>query len=319
MDRFRQFLIANQWKGTHVRSQMKKFALLERRMGGSFSSTVRNLRREWNAEESRFWVRDRRIRRVIRDYGQEDQRTDAWHAKRSEMITASEVGNVIDGTPASRYEVMMRKLVTQVREERKGSVMNNPLLWGTHFEPIAKRIYERDTGCTIRDVSCVQHPTVPYLGASPDGIIISPSDRERHHCLVEFKCPISRKIGGEVPKSYWHQMQLQMLCTGVDECEYVEFQFAKVYYSEWMDFKGTKGIFAVYDDGRVEEWQAPGAIEDGELMYWVLRGVHRDLVTQDRDWLVKYGDSLRIFWEEVVAHRAAGTTPPKPGVLKLEL
>lgn len=136
------------------------------------------------------------------------------------MITASEVGNIVEGTPSSRHEVLLRKLVPQVQDEgRKGNFLTNPLLWGTKFEPIAKRIYERDTKCSIRDVSCVQHPTIPYLGASPDGVILCPDDRERHHCLVEFKCPISRKITGEIPKAYVHQMQLQMECTGVDECE----------------------------------------------------------------------------------------------------
>ena len=102
MEEFRLFLHANQWTGTHVHKQMKKFALLARRTGATYSKTYQQLARAWNMEESRYWVRDRNVRWVIKHYGQEDQRTDAWHNARSTMITASEVGDVIDGTPASR-------------------------------------------------------------------------------------------------------------------------------------------------------------------------------------------------------------------------
>jgi putative phage-type endonuclease len=53
MDEFRLFLHANQWKGTHVRKQMKKFALLARRTGSTFSKTYQELAQAWNMEESR--------------------------------------------------------------------------------------------------------------------------------------------------------------------------------------------------------------------------------------------------------------------------
>jgi hypothetical protein len=96
---------------------------------------------------------------------------------------------------------MMRKLSPPKSETRNGTFLNNPLMWGTILEPIAKEQYELDTACAIKDVSCVRHRKYPFLGASPDGIILVPTDRERHHCLVEFKCPKSRKIGGEIPKA----------------------------------------------------------------------------------------------------------------------
>jgi len=315
---FQEFLTLNKWHGVHVRKQMKRYAHLVRRMGGSYNKTYSELAQSWSREKARYWVRDRCIRRVLRVYGNQEQRTDAWHAARSTMVTASEVSGVIDGTPSQRHEVMMRKLLPR-NDAGRTQNLRNPLVWGTVFEPIAKRIYERDTKCTILDVSCVRHPRIEFLGASPDGIINS-DDRERHNSLVEIKCPISRPIGGDIPKAYYHQMQTQMECIGVDECEYVEFQFKLVYYSEWVDFKGNKGIFAQYDDGRIEEWTSTsGMIDEGTLAYWIMTGVHRDLVAREEGWLSKHLPAIRTFWDEVVQHRSAGTLPEKQGILKLDL
>lgn len=319
MEEFKAFLKANNWKGKHVHRQMKKYAALVRCMGGSLNKTYRELAQAWKREDGAYWVRDRNAERVIREYGGEEQRTAAWHAVRSTMITASEVGNVIEGTPSQRHEVLMRK-VSPVSTGDGQSSFTHPLVWGTKLEPVAKRIFERDTVCTVRDVSCVKHRRVPFLGASPDGIILSPENRERHHALVEFKCPRSRKPGDEIPRGYYHQMQLQMECTGIDECEFVQFVFKHVFYSEWKDFKGDKTIFVEYDDGRIEEWnQPPGPVEDGQLHYVILTEVHRDLVEREPRWLETHLPVLDQFWKEVCAHREANTVPSKPGILKLEL
>jgi hypothetical protein len=52
---------------------------------------------------------------------------------------------------------MMRKLQPAKTESRNGNFLNNPLMWGTVLEPIAKEQYELDTACAIKDVSCVRH------------------------------------------------------------------------------------------------------------------------------------------------------------------
>jgi putative phage-type endonuclease len=242
-------------------------------------------------------------------YGANDQRTDAWHAKRSEMITASEVYSIF-GTESSRREVMMRKLEPRVQGDGPGIPA---LLWGTRFEPIAKKIYEQRTNCAITDVSCVQHPVHSFLGASPDGLIVpnDGSDVNRYGRLVEFKCPISRPLKAEIPMGYWHQMQMQMECTGIDECEYVEFRFKQVNYTEWARTSGTKGNFAVYDDGRVV-YDLDTVPEDAQMTYWVLTSIKEDFVAKDPNWLSTNLPALRAFWDEVLAHRAAGTKPLPP-------
>lgn len=251
-------------------------------------------------------------------YGANDQRTDAWHAKRGEMITASEVYQVL-GTDAGRKEVMMRKL--EPRKEGTGPPIA-ALAWGTRFEPVAKRIYEERTNCAITDVSCVQHPVYSFLGASPDGLIVpNADDPRRYGRLVEFKCPMSRKPGEEIPAGYVHQMQMQMECTGIDECEYVEFRFKQANYTEWKRNTGTKGFFAVYDDGKVVYDEEVDA-DNCQMVYWVLQSIKEDFVQKDPNWLPTVLPKLRAFWDEVEEHRKNGTKPidtAKPELPALDL
>lgn len=246
-------------------------------------------------------------------YGANDQRTDGWHAKRGEMITASEVYHVF-GTESSRREVMMRKL------EPKPQGEGNPiaaLAWGTRFEPVAKRIYEERTKCSITDVSCVQHPIYSFLGASPDGLIAC-EDQKRYGRLVEFKCPMTRVMKDEIPIGYWHQMQMQMECTGIDECEYVEFRFKQVSSSEWLKCKEEKGCFTVYEDGRVVYDQAIHE-DNTQVIYWMLQSIKEDFVPRDPKWLGDHIEQLQTFWNEVVEHRRNGTHPVGKQVIALDI
>lgn len=306
-ERLAEWLLDNR-PYTHLGRRLKHFILycttLEPSLGYSQLK-----RRVWTAANEllhgdlgRLWQRDRCYERVLRLYGANDQRSDAWHAKRSEMITASEVYSVL-GTDAARRDVMMRKL----DPKPAGGSIAPPLLWGTRFEPVAKQLYEEKTGCKITDVSCVQHPVHTFLGASPDGLIVpNDDDPRRYGRLVEFKCPMSRKPSDEIPAGYVHQMQMQMECTGIDECEYVEYRFKQVNYSEWVNSKDTKGCFAVYDDGRVEYGKIDG---DAQMIYWILMSVKEAFVKKDPEWLSRNLPALRAFWDEVLEHKKNGTRP----------
>jgi len=266
-----------------------------------------------------MWMRDRCVRRTIRIYGMNDQRTSAWHAKRGEMVTASEVSSVFAGGE-TRRALIIRKL--EPPQPKDGPPIS-ALIWGTRFEPIAKAMYEAETKCRIVDVSCVQHPVHTFLGASPDGIIFphDPEDVRRRGRLVEFKCPISRPQTEGIPDAYVHQMQMQMECTGIDECEYVEFRFKQIFSSEWVNSTETKGVFAVFDDQTVDykpqntplpEWQEAVTDREPQYIYWKLMSTKKEFLPKDDTWLSRHLPALREFWDEVLLHRAAGTTPAPP-------
>ena len=265
----------------------------------------------------RLWMRDRAFERTVRLYGKNDQRTDAWLTTRGKMITASEVSKVWQ-TPASRLELLEKKLDPPTRSD--GSNPIPALIWGTRFEPIAKKIYEDTTQCEIIDVGCCQHPIHSFLGASPDGLIIpkyADADPHRYGRLVEFKCPMSRVRKDEIPSYYVHQMQMQMECTGIDECEYVEFRFKQVNFTQWDLATETKGAFAVDEAGKVDykpdtvdlhEWQCT-LTEDHQYIYWILTDIKKDFVPKDPNWLSTHLPDLRAFWDDVERHRAEGTRP----------
>ena len=127
-------------------------------------------------------------------------------------------------------------------------------------------------------------------------------------------------------------MQMQMECTGIDECEYVEFRFKQVYYAEWTAFEGKKNVFAAIGDGKVfyreeetiEDWKASleGDADDYQFVYWILASTKKDFVPKDPEWLTKHLPDLQATWDEVVKHREAGTipeAPPKPVVVTLDI
>ena len=266
-------------------------------------------------ELGRIWIRDRCVRRTIRVYGMNDQRTSAWHAKRGEMITASEVYQLFTGGE-TRRSLILRKLTPP----QPSSGYAGAMIWGTRFEPIAKELYENETKCTITDVSCVQHPVYSFLGASPDGIIFptDPSDVRRRGRLVEFKCPFSRAESDGIPEAYVHQMQMQMECTGIDECEYAEFRFKQVFSSEWLRSTVTKSVFAVFPDETLNYkplskdlklWQSEVSEREPQFIYWILVSTKKAFLPKDTGWLPRHIEALQTAWNEVLLHREAGTLP----------
>lgn len=309
---------------THLRTRIKHFVLYCRTLHPELSySHIRRLALEsverlLAGEVGRRWTRDRCFERVLRLYGQNDQRTDAWHTKRGEMITASEVYKIFT-TDDARREILLRKLEPPMTASAASPNPIPALLWGTRFEPVAKKIYEERTNCKILDVSCVQHPHYSFLGASPDGLIVPNDDNPgRYGRLVEFKCPMSRVEKPEIPVAYVHQMQMQMECTGIDECEYVEFRFKQVNFNEWFKATGTKGRFGVYDDGRVV-YDIGDAPEDCQVVYWTLTSIKEDFVPKDREWLPSHIDQLKTFWDQVLDHRQKGTRPDQAKLPSLDL
>jgi putative phage-type endonuclease len=272
---------------------------------------------------------EEQIKFLIEKYGNDDQRTDAWFQKRGEMLTASEIWKCFNSTPAARNEIITSKLAAP----KKGGGSVGALIWGTRFESIAKEIYCKTEGITIKDLACVVHPEHSFIGASPDGLILC--NNERNGRLIEIKCPISRAFDETtpVPDHYYHQMQLQIECTGLQECEYVEFQFKRCGYTEWKEeVTQFKSCFAVNNEGSVnyrsiddvrsvEQWiveEIGGAIMEWQVMYWALKSSRMKLIHKDLDWMPTHFPEIKSVWDEVLEHRANNTLPQvKTAILQL--
>lgn len=261
------------------------------------------------------------INYLLANYGIDDQRTQAWFTKRGEMLTASEIWKSFGhATASARRELILSKLVPPKKQDGPGV---GALIWGTRFEPIAKEIYCHTEKVKLVDLSCVRHSEHSFLGASPDGLILT--DDERNGRLIELKCPISRVFTNDtpIPDAYYHQMQLQLECTGLTECDYVEMQFKTLNYSEWLPFQAEfKSCFAVDTQGNVKyrhildvrtvhDWQVDVLTNpmEWQILYWVLVHKRQKLTLKDPDWMPTHFPEMKATWDEVVQHRQAGTLP----------
>ena len=307
---------------THLHRRVRDMA---KENGVSYRYLRRKIVDMLGSDLGKVWTRRRIIHRLLKKYGMNDQRTAQWHSKRSEMITASEVTKGFKtATPSAKRELMLKKI--EGAKESDGSGMNAACAWGTQFEPIAKTLYcKLNGGGEVVDTSCVSHPVHSFLGASPDGIYFPPSKSDpRWGKLIEFKCPISRKFDETtpIPDAYYHQMQMQMECCNIDECDYVEMRFATLTQTEWLanTVAPFKGRFAVYDSGEVDyeqdgdtNWKAKLKTKDEEyrIVHWVLSNWRQANVKRDYTWMSTHIDDLTEVWNEILMHRKNGTIPEK--------
>ena len=302
---------------THIHRRIRQVC---REQGYSYAEAKREMHTLMNEvpEIARIWIRRRKINRLLKLYGKADQRTDAWLLKRGEMITASEVCKAFaSASPSARKEMLLRKVFPKESAAQGGPSMT-ACLWGTQFEPIAKEIYESlQSGAKVVDTTCVVHPKYPFLGASPDGIVLmkNPLDRDWGK-LVEFKCPISRKFTQDtaIPDAYYHQMQMQMECTGLDTCDYCEMQFVRCNQTDWRASTSPyKGALAVYDSGAIvykpddaslPDWKKTLTDDEYRLVFWTLENIRIEAVPRDPRWLDTHLADLQAFWAIVQECRA---------------
>ncbi|HUW44517.1 MAG TPA: YqaJ viral recombinase family protein [Dehalococcoidia bacterium] len=149
-----------------------------------------------------------------------EQGSQAWLDARVGLVTGSMVGAVLNCSPFMSRKRALRVMV----EESMGRATrftSEAMSWGTDHEAEACRLYQAlyagsetitETGFWVKG----------DLGASPDRLVGDEG-------LVEVKCPyairddiapVFKKLD-DVPH-YWHQMQMQMYCTGRKWCDFLQ-------------------------------------------------------------------------------------------------
>jgi putative phage-type endonuclease len=152
------------------------------------------------------------------------QRSAEWFNSRKMRITASEIGCVLGVNPYKSRNVFWKEklsvLKNEPEKERESSWISE---WGVRYEPIVQNIIRQrfqksnyNLQETLFEYGMICHPTIPFLGASPDGILFDGT-------MIEIKCPPTRQIEeNEVVPYYYSQMQLQMECCQLDKVEFIE-------------------------------------------------------------------------------------------------
>lgn len=176
---------------------------------------------------------------------QSSQKSAEWHSESREMLSGHEFGPVCVGSHSERAHVIMKKCAPEIVHVPDASISSSAesrtvfltsedgklsaFKWGWRYEPVARMVFEHYISdidglpCSVYDgLGRIRHPTLPRLGASPDGLIMAGSRKGR---LLEIKCPISRKLDSKVPIHYYCQMQLQAEVCDVEAVEYIEIQF----------------------------------------------------------------------------------------------
>lgn len=156
-----------------------------------------------------------------------EQRTDGWFKMRESKITASDGGTALDKNKyEQQYSVILKK-ITKVPFSGKKACYH-----GKKFEHIATMIYQYRMNVSMSDFGLIGHPIHKFLGASPDGIVDKFKLDGIHKTkyvgrMLEIKVPETRSINmssDEIfdvcPEHYWIQVQLQLECCNLDECDF---------------------------------------------------------------------------------------------------
>lgn len=154
------------------------------------------------------------------------QQTSEWFEARCGCLTASRAKAVINrkknGEPYAEYYTVLEQVVG---ERLTGIVASTgttaAMQWGIDHEEEAREQYVIETGRDVALTGFVKHPTVRWLGASPDGLVGDDG-------LIEIKCPttlthLKRVASGAVPEEYKPQMLVQLLCTGRKWVDFVDY------------------------------------------------------------------------------------------------
>ena len=265
---------------------------------------------------------------LLKSRPQPEQRTPEWFKFREGLITASDWGSVLGDNPYSnRNKVLTKKC------EKNPTFFSNPACdWGKKYEEVAVLIYESRNNTKIIEYGCLQHPTIDFLGASPDGI--TPDG-----VMVEIKCPYRRKITGIPPKYYEDQVQGQLEVCELDRCDFLECKLEEFSEEEYFDYgyesssesDVEKGIISVYlnkksrefehyysplnlNREQFEEWKEDQPCHFlntdkyvfAEYTYWKLIQISNVPIYRDKVWFANSLIVLRKFWNDVLHYREVG-------------
>ncbi len=134
------------------------------------------------------------------------QRSKEWIEARRGKLTASVCAAILGLDPHKGPLAAYREITGPHKDKS-----NRDTNWGVEFENEARNAYECETGHLAIETGFWLHPTLSWLGASPDGLVNADG-------LVEIKCP--RNIPTEVPPHHLVQMAVQLACTDREWCDY---------------------------------------------------------------------------------------------------
>ncbi len=250
-----------------------------------------------------------------------EQRTPEWYAQMTNIISASELGNLF-ASPRIRAKMVVSKTLPYEPRNQPLAVPSDSMSafdWGIRFEPVVKQIYELKYKAIVKEVGRLYHQTDRRCTASPDGLVYESENDKKTGRLVEIKCPVTRVIDGSVPKDYYAQMQMQLHVTGLKFCDYVEASFSSKYNNlnekegpgiyngyialiRYAELKGNQEFYYIYSPVNINADWSPEINEDEEIVEiipWRLIEWCEQTITRSEEWWVSMKPIFDNFWEDV--------------------
>jgi len=263
---------------------------------------------------------------------QPEQRTEEWYKYRYNLLTASSIWKIFSSVSQQNSFIIEKCKVYEI-SEKTNWFSGGSLQWGVTYEPVSIQIYEKMFVTKVGDFGCIQHPKYPYIGASPDGINISPYS-DRFGRMLEIKNIVNREINGIPKEEYWIQMQIQMETCDLDYCDFFETRFKeyeneKDYYEdEEIEYKGVILCFIErnmpnskptykYSPLNLSKKDVNTWIENTKLElkenlilyttnYWYLAEFSCVLVKRNRLWFETAQPKISEFWDIIQRERSNG-------------
>lgn len=158
-------------------------------------------------------------------YPQYEQRSKEWFEERSNKLTSSDVDTVLGNNDkySNKLEVLFKKC--GLSKPFTGNVATRH---GQKYEDEAIEHYCRLYNKTSHAFGLLPHPSISWLGGSPDDIT---SDG----IVIEVKCPLYRDIKiGEIPGQYISQIKMNMEICNLDKSVFIEYRPAHMCKSKEM-------------------------------------------------------------------------------------
>lgn len=235
------------------------------------------------------------------------QKSPEWYDMRKGLITASDFAQALGaGKFGTQKQLIEKKCMTT-----DAPFQSNPFFeWGNLFEQVASDIYSHMHGVRMYEFGLLRHPHHAFFGASPDGI-------SNLGIMLEIKCPLKRKITGEIPTQYYYQIQGQLDVCGLQECDYFECELQR--WESYEDYKAQyvpgkyTGVIRVvsHEEGKQTEYspvqlQQVSKVEVGfaeKVYYWMLVRHSEKRVVKDPVFLTEKMQKLSEVWNKILYYR----------------
>ena len=155
-----------------------------------------------------------------------EQGSTEWLQARVGKLTASRMADAMavlkrGGEGADRRSYRIELITERITGRANEHYISRDMERGTELEPFARAEYEIAKEVLVDTPGFVLHPTLDYLGASPDGLVGSDGG-------IEIKCPrdtthVRWIQEGIVPMEHRPQMYTNMLCCERDWWDFCSF------------------------------------------------------------------------------------------------